>query len=450
MSETTDNRTDYYDSPPVRRHRRKKTPWQKFKEAYLPLLVVLVGLIAVIALIVGIVKLAGGSGKPKENTIPPSSTGEQGDETTPSQPDAATADQYARAALLANQYDYDGAIEMLNLWSGGDPQTTRSLVDQYTAAKAALKPWADPEEVPHISFQPLIVDTARAFDGDSQSDYYDRNNLTVDEFRAVLNGLYGNGYVLISMTDMAAPNGEGKYEGGQILLPEGKKPLVMSLVPAHYDVGRAGDGFSRRLVADADGNISCEYIDATSTRLTGAYDFVTILEEFLTQHPDFSYRGARAILGLCGDDDPLGYDITDSAEAESAKQVAQCLVNLGYEFASFTYDGIRYGDATDAEVADDVKLWKQTMEPIVGSAQILIYAGGSDLEAYEGAKYQTLHDAGFRYFCGMNNYDACWVDIQDDYVRQDRRTINGTRITEDADLVSDLFDASKVVSDARP
>lgn len=107
-----------------------------------------------------------------------------------------------------------------------------------------------------ISFQPLIADTARAFDGDDNADYYARNSLTVSEFTAVLEQLYAGGYVLVSMEDMAAPDNTGTYQPGQILLPEGKKPLILSLVPAHYTTGLAGDGFARRLVVASGGQIA--------------------------------------------------------------------------------------------------------------------------------------------------------------------------------------------------
>ena len=87
---------------------------------------------------------------------------------------------------------------------------------------------------------------------------------------------------------------------------------------------------------------------------------------------------------------------------------------------------------------------------MLGEVNILIYAGGSELVEYEGAKYDALYAAGFRYFCGMNNNVTSDGQITDNYVRQARRTINGTRITEDADLVEDLFDANTVVSSDRP
>ena len=56
MSQNESNPPGILRPAPVRRKRRKKTPWQKFKEAYLPLILVLVGLAVVVALIIGLVK----------------------------------------------------------------------------------------------------------------------------------------------------------------------------------------------------------------------------------------------------------------------------------------------------------------------------------------------------------------------------------------------------------
>lgn len=441
MSPQNHDTQDYYDRPPVRRKRRKKTPWQKFKEAYLPLLLLLLGIAAIIALIIGGVKLISRNDK----TDP--SAGAATGQTAPSNEENQTL--LAEAAILAAQYDYDGALTLLGTCTGEDDRVAQAVAD-YTAAKEGLTVWEDVGEIPLISFQPLIADPSRAFDGDDNADYYDRNSLTTSEFSAILDQLYEKGYVLVSMEDLAAPDETGVYKAGKILLPEGKKPLILSLVPLHYTAELAADGFARRLVAGSGGEILCEYLDADGNRVTGSYDFVSILERFLAEHPDFSYRGARAVLGISGDPSPLGYDITDETEQSSAKAAARCLLDTGYEFASFTYGGIGYGEASDEEVAQDVKQWEDALEPVLGSVNILFYANGSDLDSYEGAKFQTLYEAGFRYFCALDSSVTSWVQIADTYVHQARRTINGTRITQEADLVADLFDAAQILSPDRP
>lgn len=408
----------------------------------MPLLVLVLGAVLVILLIVGLIKLAvGGS---NDNTIPLDVVDTQQTEP-PMQADALLTP----AKLLASQYDYDGAISLLHEYTGTDTRV-QSAIDEYTAAKAALVKWADNTTISHISFQNLIVDTERAFDGDSAAADYADYNLTVSEFQKALEQMYEKGYVLVDMENIAAADASGKYAAQDILLPAGKTPLVMSMLPVSFSLDKAGDGFARKLVVQDDGTIAAEYIDPTATRQYGAYDFVSVLEDFISQHPDFSYRGARAILGINGSGDPFGYSLNDEEQVTQLKAVISCLRATGYTFASFTYDGIRYGDAKDTEVASDVKAWKDTFGELFGDVKILIYAGGSDLLEYEGNKYNTLYAAGFRYFIGINNSAASSCQITDAYVRQDRRTINGVRITEGAKLISDLFDAGKILDPARP
>lgn len=446
MRQGPEDRQKTYSRPPVRR-RRRKTPWQRFKEAYLPPLIILLALVAVIALIVSGVKRSHKPKAPEQTTA--STTGE----TTPSGgQDSDVQSLLAQAKRLADQYDYDGALALLNPRAAEGGEIAQA-VSAYETAKSGLKLWADVTKIPHISFQPLIVDTARAFDGDQNEGYYNRNNLTISEFTGILDQLYQNGYVLVSMSDLAAPNEAGAYTAGSLYLPEGKKPLVLSEVPVHYTAAMAADGFARRLAAGPDGKPVCEYVDADGQTLTGSYDLVPVLEDFLAQHPDFSYRGARAVLAVAGSEGILGYSLSDETEAAAAKAAAQCLRDNGYEFASFTYAGVAYGEESASTVQADAKKWVDTVGPVVGETEILFYAGGSDIGGagdYSGEKYEALTGAGFRYFCSINNSDPSWVQIKDGYVRQARRTVNGTRITTQPELLKDLFDAAKVASQDRP
>lgn len=445
MYEEQQPRSQQSPQPPVRRRRRKKTKWQIFKEAYLPLLILLLGFILVIMLLVGLVKLIFSDKKPdQEQTVGETST----QSVPPSEPDSAATELLGKAATLATGYDYEGAIALLEGYTGSDPQVA-SQRDAYKATLDALVPLADSAVVTQISFQPIVADPARAFDGDGQSDYYYRNNLTVKEFKAVLEGLYSNGYVLVSQKQMAAADETGKFVAGSIRLPKDKKPLVMSLVPAHYLKEDASNGFADRLVVGENGQLTCEYTDAEGNKTQGSYDFVSILEEFIAMHPDFSYRGARAMLTFSGAKDPLGYDLSNGEEAAQAKTVVEALRNAGYAFASFTYGEISYADSTPEEVKEDVESWNAVYGELLGPVETLVYAGGMELEEYSGEKFDILMNAGFRYFSGMNNGDIAWGKMGDNYLRQDRRTITAARVMENGEMVADLFDAASVVSDTR-
>ncbi len=425
-----------------RRRKRKKTKWEIFKERYLRLVVLFAGVVLLIFLVVGLIRLATGGPDPTE--IPTETV-----EEAPTEVGPQAEEVLEPAKILAAQYDYDAAIELLMTFQGLDTRVELAL-DEYRNARNTLIVWHDNTSIPHISFQNLIVDPDRAFDGDSAARDYAKYNLTVAEFQAALDQMYRNNFVLVSMTDVAVPNAEGVFEATQIMLPAGKKPLIMSLLPAGYTLNRAGDGFARRLVVGEDGKITAEYIDITATRQYGAYDFVSVLEAFIAQHPDFSYHGARAVIGFDDDPEPLGYDMAKETDMAELKKVVQCLGDTGYEFASFSYEGVRYGDAEASEVKADVDAWKTVYGELLGDVEILIYAGGSDLLEYSGEKFNTLYSAGFRYFVGMDNKTKSWGIIADSYVRQDRRTINGTRITEDQKLLIDLFDADSIRDPERP
>ena len=70
----------------------------------------------------------------------------------------------------------------------------------------------------------------------------------------------------------------------------------------HLDVYKRQEdtGFATKLVVGEDGKVTCEYKNDDGTLSYGAYDMVPIVDAFIEQHPDFSYRGAKGILALTG------------------------------------------------------------------------------------------------------------------------------------------------------
>lgn len=85
--------------------------------------------------------------------------------------------------------------------------------------------------VEHLFFHPLIAYSELAFDGDAMSQGYDDWFVTVKEFNAILEQLYQIGYVLIDIRSLYdAKNGQGvqSVSKKELLLPEGKKPLILS------------------------------------------------------------------------------------------------------------------------------------------------------------------------------------------------------------------------------
>ena len=106
--------------------------------------------------------------------------------------------------------------------------------------------------------------------------------------------MYQKGYVLVRIHDVAyeAPdeNGNVRFVKGSVMLPEGKKPFVMSQDDVCYYLhGR--DGFAKRVVIGEDGKPTCEMVMDDGTTSTGSYDLIPLLEDFIQEHPDFPTKG---------------------------------------------------------------------------------------------------------------------------------------------------------------
>ena len=234
-------------------------------------------------------------------------------------------------------------------------------------------------------------------------------------------------------------------------------------IPAFADT--TGDGFASRIVIGEDGYPTCEYMDENGNITTGDYDLVPLLERFIQQNPDFAYHGARAVLGMTGYEGVFGYRTKPAYEAAlgteayqkeiaAAKEVAQCLRDHGWILASHTYGHPAYGDISAARVEQDSQKWEDTVQPIIGETDIILYPYGSDIAGiekytFDNQKFSALYDDGYRYFFNVDSHIA-WCQLGSNYFRGGRRNLDGYRMYYDPDLLDDLFDASAVFDPSRP
>lgn len=389
----------------------------------------------------------------------------------------------AQAGRLAAGYDYDAAIALINSdpAAAADPRG-QEAVRSYEETKSTLVE-ADPTQITHVFFHTLIMDPARAFDGDNDSKGYNSVMTTRDEFVRILEEMYKNGYVLVRLHDVAYEetdeNGNPRFVYGKILLPEGKKPFVMSQDDVCYYDYMQDDGFASRLVIGEDGELTCEMVMEDGSVSTGPYDLVPILEDFIQEHPDFSYRGARAILAFTGYQGILGYRTASSysesptyeEDRKQAAQVAQRLKEKGWELASHSWGHLKLGVSntpdqvfaiSDERFTADVDKWEAEVESLIGPTDIMIYPFGNDVAGYhpytaENARFSYLMSKGFRYFCNVDASKSYWLQKGDDYLRMARRNLDGYRLYEDmvqADpakkRLADLFDSSLIFDSSRP
>ena len=119
---------------------------------------------------------------------------------------------------------------------------------------------------------------------------------------------------MVSIYDMAKADADGNITEGEILLPEGKIPFVLSQDDVCYYHYMDGDGYASKLVVDENGKIRNEYIEDDGSVSVGDYDMVPLIDRFVEEHPDFSYRGAKGIVALTGYNGILGYRTDQSYE----------------------------------------------------------------------------------------------------------------------------------------
>lgn len=401
------------------------------------------------------------------------------------EPGQTAAELIEEANLLAAMYDYDGAIQLLKSCATySQDQEMQNAVAGYEEEKALCVEYPA-DQVTHIFFHTLIKDADLAFDGDQYEAGYNQYMVTIDEFNSIIQQMYDRGYVMVTLEDVAPTvfheDGTYSFETGKILLPEGKKPFVLSQDDVSYYHYMDGDGFASRLIIDENGDIKNEYIEQDGSVSVGDYDMVPLIDRFVEAHPDFSYRGAKGYIALTGYDGILGYrtDVSYQTrenldvyqeeffqenpdfdeedfqwECEQAKKVAQALKEDGWLFASHTWGhvGLGEGSTTFEQFKADTDKWEERVEPLIGETDTLIYAFGGDIggvEPYQGERFEYLKSKGFRYFCGVDSAQY-WLQMGEDYVRQARRNIDGYRMYYNPDMLTDLFDVSQAWDPKRP
>lgn len=363
---------------------------------------------------------------------------------------------------LADGYDYSAAIKLAK----SDPsESLQKMVSGLEDEKSQVKAWDKPEQIPHLFFHSLVIDTDRAFDGDGEAQGYKDYMVTQKEFTKILDSLYSRGYVLVNPRDFARPNKKGEMKYQDIMLPKKKKPLVLSIDDVSYYEYMDGDGFASKLIVDKDGKVRNEYVDAKGKKHIGAFDVSTMVDDFVAEHPDFSYRGARGILAMTGYNGEFGYRTSASQypknknlkkDQEAATKVADAMKDEGWVFASHSWGHIATGTVDMGRFKRDMKLWKKEVEPIVGKTDQFIYPFGSDISRvshYSGARYDYLKDQGFKYFYGVDGTTYAWMQQTKDYQRQMRINVDGLQFAKelrgDRPVLSDFFDVKKVIDPAR-
>ena len=378
----------------------------------------------------------------------------------------------------AAQYDYDSAISLLQK----DNAYVRNVhfqnaAEKFQKTRDKCVAWS-PEQVTHIFYHSLIVDTSKAFDGDYKTAGYNQVMTTMSEFNKITQTMYEEGYVMVNLYDLAELDEDGKMQPRTIYLPKGKTPFVLSQDDVCYYHSQDGDGIATKLVVDDEEKIRNEYVQDDGSTVVGDYDVVPLIDRFVEAHPDFSYHGHKGIVALTGYNGILGYrtdisyqtrpdDLNDDKKAwldahpdfdldterAEAKKVADAMKAEGWTFASHTWGHKNMSTVSMKRLKTDTQNFKENVDPLIGGTDIIIFAFGADINQggeYTGdEKFDYLKSQGYDYYCNVDS-NKYFVQITDEYFRMGRRNVDGYRMYYNPDLLADLFDADKVFDSSRP
>jgi hypothetical protein len=403
------------------------------------------------------------------------------------------------ARVLAAGYNFDKAIALLNSLSSTTAMDQRVLDArrQYEQGDSVLINWEN--RIPHLCFPTLIEDTSLAFDGDSSSESYKSSMMTTGEFKAILESLYRKDYILIDIHDIAGLVTAGDsfiMQNKTIKVPQDRKPIILSQDNLNYANVKSGDGIAQRLVLDAEGCVKAEISDQEGHSTAGDYDFIPILDSFIREHPDFSFRGARGIVSVSGSEGIFGYKIPENMirssgsgseglgnglaglavggislseeEEESSmsestdfseeglsdsqiavKRISSALTEEGWRIACCGWSHVEMNDVSmsTATFQEEIDKWENNVGSLTGKADIVLYPYGAEV-TYPSDKLSYLTSHGFVYLCGLWG-DTDYRELGRNFLRQTRRFVDGYSVNKSPDTFLDFFNASEIMSKDR-
>ena len=449
---------------PANSRRKKRSPMRVIKEDYLPLgICALTVLLCLVFIIGGVVRNVKNNDEREKNELAASE--QAASEAVRQQEEAKEIGDQAK--ILAAGYDFESAIALIDTFTGnlGEFPELLTARSEYAQMQSQMVEISDFSKIPNLSFHVLIADSATAFNSDPYGPKYLQNFVTIDEFSKILEQLYENGYVLVNFDDFIEeiPDASGRvtFQTKSIKLPNGKKPIMITETLVNYfpymvdgdDDGQPdkdGDGFACKLVVK-DGKITAKRINSMGETVYGDYDLVPILNSFIEEHPDFSYRGAKATLAVTGSDGIFGYRLKNASEDEinACKELVQALRDDGYLLACNSFQNISYATINATDIQADLEKWTNQIVPVIGDVDILVYALGSDISDYNGSKYNVMANAGFKYFISNTTSVTPTLDVSVDFVRQYRIMITGSLMVNSPDLLAPYFTVSHILSNDR-
>lgn len=353
----------------------------------------------------------------------------------------------AKAEELFKGYYVDEAIELLESDTEIINDELNQLIKSYKDYKNSYQLYDG--TVQHIFFHSLILYPEYLFrDITVPTGGYNEGFSYKRELERMLPLLLENNYVLYNIKDIYEKDENGQMIRKDIYLPKGKKPLILSIDDPALTYGK---GFADQMIIDENGNLATKVITPDNqTIITYDGDVELVVDNFIKEHPEFSYRGAKGIIATTGWEGFLGYDLKTEESVQAAKKVADKLKENGWLFASHSYTHNRqnyFGPNSNAyNIKSDTTRWLNKMVPVVGETNIFIAPFGYRLKG-EGLK--VILDHGFDIYCTVDS--TSHEELYDNYALMSRIEMGGYSYRWYSKYISEhLFDVSKVRDSYRP
>jgi hypothetical protein len=299
----------------------------------------------------------------------------------------------------------------------------------------SLVPWTGPVE--HLFFHTLIVRPDLAFANDKLGQGFRDYFVTVSEFRAMLDQLYANGWTLVDIHRVAT---------GTVLVPAGRRPLVISEDDVNYYDYERPRGLGWRLVLDLKGDVKVEVHDDSGVHVTNE-DLIPLVDEFVVTHPDFSAQGAKGVLALTGYQGLFGERVQDPASPDHAASAARVtaladrLKATGWTLASHSFGHIDLSKTSASSAQRDAERWKLEAEPLIGPTDIYVYPFGARPPP-GSTTIAMLRDEGFTILCDIDvtprRVSVAGVTVMS------RRHIDGLALRQQQRALAGFFDTATV------
>lgn len=315
---------------------------------------------------------------------------------------------------------------------------------------------SDTPEVEHFFTHCLIVNPTLAFsENNFMASAYDKDCLTTSEFTKIIQSFYDNNYMLVNANMCFKIDENGQAYKVPVNLPNGKKPLILSIDDVNYDHRKMHLGMADKLTVDKNGTL-CSVTDG---KLDYEREFVSVLDNFISAHPDFSYNNSKAMLCLTGYDGILGYrtQTGNKTEIEEAQKVVAKLKQEGYYFACHSYGHYHMKKVSNEIFDSEMENWQNEVETLIGKTNIYVYPYGENLILENGKisyKHQKLLDYGFKLFCGVGDkhfysYYPFNAPRHNQVLFMDRRSMDGLSLRQHQNEYSKFFNCELVYDKAR-